>query len=56
MIECCVVENASTMGDICDKVVRIGRGASGARGLVSGANSGKTHLTEKMSSDPKNKA
>ena len=34
VIECRVVENASTGDDICDKVVEIFSGAGGARGPV----------------------
>ena len=40
MMECHVMGNASTEGNICGKVVTTSGGASGARGVNSGANSG----------------
>ena len=46
VMECCVVENASTGVGICGKAVKIVGGASGARGLISEIDGGND------SSDP----
>ena len=54
MIECRVVENASTGDNICGKVIRIIGGAGGARGLV--AESGNDSSDREDASKPKKKA
>ena len=56
IMECRVVKNASTEGDICDKVVETSRGASGARGLVGGADSDDDSFDPKDTIRPKNRA
>ena len=53
MIECRVVENASTGDNICGKVIRIISGAGGARGLV--AESGNDSSDREDASKPKKK-
>ena len=56
VIECHVIENASTGGDIYGKVVGTISNVGGARGLVSGVNSGNNSFDPKDAIRPKNMA
>ena len=56
IIECRVMENSSSGGDIYDKVVGIVDGAGGARGSIGGANSSNDSPDLEDGIRPKNKA
>ena len=56
MMECSVVENASTGDDICGEVVRIVGRAGAARGPVDEVDSGDDSSDSKDVVKPKNKA